>query len=361
MEICAGLGCDKPGTSKCSACKNTPYCGPICQTADWSRHKEECPGHLRKLGLAHLVKAKGFFEQRNWSQSTRYSDLALTKFKQMKDRPIEAIDEVLRGKFYALNALGRHRDALECAKERYCLTNITNYTHPPAIEASFSLIESCIQNREFFDAELYSRVLWETLTLSRDGNIPEDLQQSYLARGATELARAILLLAKTGILPAKKSQAAGQEAITLARRVVEIHTRLLGIECYEAAVGMLLLAQILDHFNDVNDDEILRLYEQAKPIFVRVQGTLSVNVAMCEKNMGLAYKRRANRANFVEDVPLYVANLELAMPRLREAIRLYSAMSYFEESDRMIRETIDVEQSLQQAAVNRVTTGFRKW
>ena len=42
--------CDQPvGTKKCGAYKSIPYCGPIGQTADWSYHKEICPGHLRKV------------------------------------------------------------------------------------------------------------------------------------------------------------------------------------------------------------------------------------------------------------------------------------------------------------------------
>ena len=117
METCACPGCDQPGTNRCSACKTTFYCGPKCQTADWPLHKEECPGHLRKIGMANLEKAKGFCGVNNYPQALRYSDLAATKLKQIKDRPVEHIDEAMRCKFNALNMMGRHRDALECTKE----------------------------------------------------------------------------------------------------------------------------------------------------------------------------------------------------------------------------------------------------
>ena len=117
MATCSNPGCDQPGTNKCSACKATPYCGPICQTADWTRHKEECPGHLRKVGMANLEKAQGFYREHNWPQTLHYSDLAVTKLKQIKDRPIELISEALRCKFIALNMMGRHSEAVECAKE----------------------------------------------------------------------------------------------------------------------------------------------------------------------------------------------------------------------------------------------------
>ena len=120
LETCACPGCDQPGTNQCSACKTTPYCGPICQTADWAHHKEECPGHLRKVGLTNLEKAKGFRRERNWPQTLRHAELAATKLKQMKDRPvelIELIDEALRLKYNALSFMGRHREALDCAKD----------------------------------------------------------------------------------------------------------------------------------------------------------------------------------------------------------------------------------------------------
>ena len=34
-------GTDKP-TFKCVGCKQTRYCGRICQTAHWTEHKAEC-------------------------------------------------------------------------------------------------------------------------------------------------------------------------------------------------------------------------------------------------------------------------------------------------------------------------------
>ena len=74
METCANPGCDQLGTHHCSACKTTVYCGSICQTADWIHHKEEYPGHLRKVGKVNLEKAKGFHEVRNFPQTLRHAD-----------------------------------------------------------------------------------------------------------------------------------------------------------------------------------------------------------------------------------------------------------------------------------------------
>ena len=88
---CSNLGCDQLGTKSCSACKSAVYCGVICQTADWAHHKEECDGHLRKVGKANLVKAMGFEQQQNWLQALRYAEIAVTKLKKLKDRRLETV------------------------------------------------------------------------------------------------------------------------------------------------------------------------------------------------------------------------------------------------------------------------------
>ena len=355
MATCANPGCDQPGTNKCSACKITPYCGPICQTADWAHHKEECPGHLLKIGMAHLEKAMGFYGQRNWPQTLRHADLVATKLNQLRDRPVEVIDGALNLKYVALSSMGRHREALGCAKEWYCLWP-TKHTHPPAINASFCLIQSCIFNKEYFDAALYARTLWETITLSRDSHIPENLQEEFTARGAMELARALFRLAESGSMPPEEKHETGVEAIMLARRALEMHTQLRGGKPDHIAVCMDLLASIVDYFNDVDDDEIPRLHEQAKVIFARVHGSLSPNVATCERNLGVAYKHRARRAQAAHDLDRCVANLELALPHFRESVRIFRAIDHMETSDEVARTVQTLESNLRWAIAERVAS-----
>ena len=106
--------------------------------------------------MANLGKVKGFYRANNWPQVLHCSDLAATKLKQIKDRPLEDISEALSYKHDALNMMGRHRESLECAKEWYCLW-LTKHTHLPAIRAGFALMESCIHNKEYFDAVVYAR------------------------------------------------------------------------------------------------------------------------------------------------------------------------------------------------------------
>ena len=148
-----------------------------------------------KVGMANLEKAMGFERANNLPQTIHYSNRAATKLKQMKDRPVEAIDKALNLKFDALNLAGRNNKAMECAKEWY-LMYPTNHTHPPAILAGFALIESCIQNKEYTDALLYAHTAWETITLSRDSHIPDDKRQWFEAQGARYFAKAQWYFAK---------------------------------------------------------------------------------------------------------------------------------------------------------------------
>ena len=357
MATCSNPGCDQPGTNQCSACKTTPYCGSICQTADWAHHKEECPGHLRKVGMANLAKAEGFHRVQNYPQSLRHAELAANKLKQLKEHPVEDIDSALRIKYNALNFMDRNKETLECAKEWYCMYP-TNHTHPPAIQASFCLIESCILNKEFFDAALYARTLWETITLSRDSHIPDHQLQEFTARGAYELARALWQLAVHGGMPPEERQETGKEAIMLARRALEIYTQLFGTESELAAAGMGTLASVLHCFNGIDDDDVIRLLEQSIAIYVRVEGRLSFNVAAGENNLSAALEARANGARDANDLNRCVANLELALPRLREAARIFRAINMVERADKAAQEVAKLEEKLRRQAA-KITAASR--
>ena len=354
VAICASPGCDQPGPSLCASCRLVGYCCRTCQVEDWPRHKEvDCQGHMRKIGIAHLQKAAGFNRDRNLVQILRYSELALVKLKQLHDRPIEAIDHALTYKFNALNFMGRNMEALECAKERYCLY-LTEHTHPPAVDAAFAVIESCMHNREFVDAELYARTTWETITLSRDSHIPDDRRQYFTAEGAYYLASAMLNLARNGDIPPEANQAAGQEAIALARRALEIRTQLHGIESNEittATTAMVVLADLLEYFNNVDDDEVLCLYEQSIAITARVAGTSSLTVASAKQNLAVAHYNRATRARAANDLDRELANLELALSHYREAARIYRAVNRVDRVDEAAQRVVQVEEALRQLRI----------
>ena len=103
VATCSCPGCDQPGISSCSACQTTVYCSVICQTADWPHHKEKCEGYLRKVGMANLLKAEGFYNRvRNWPQTLRFANLAATKLQQLNNRPLESIHHALLMKYNAL-------------------------------------------------------------------------------------------------------------------------------------------------------------------------------------------------------------------------------------------------------------------
>ena len=358
MEICANPGCVKPGTNKCSACTKKPYCGAKCQTEDWPRHKEECPGHLLKVSKTNLLKADDLLKKHDYVQTLRCADLATTKLKQLKkniptttstpipDEFVQLSDEALRIKYNALLYMALHTEALECAKEWYCL-HLTKHTHPPAIKASFALIESCIHNKEYSDAVLYAHTTWETITLSRDSHIPDNLRDEFTAHGAHLVAKAAHCLSLNGGMPAEEKQESGREAITMARRALEIHTQLNGRESEYVAQDMLLLASLLDHFSE-QENEAITLRKQAKVIFVRVQGNLSPNVATVERNLGNAFSNRSNTAHAAYDLEREMEMLELALPHYREAARIYRAINQVAMADQVLRDAAEDEKQLQQ-------------
>ena len=359
VKPCSNPGCDQPGTKSCSACKTTVYCCIICQTADWNHHKEECPGHLRKVGMAHLAKAKGFHGS-NWTQTLRYADLAATKLKQLKDRRLEtvqAINDALSMKSDALQFMARYREAMECIKECYTLWAMNQMRNPGSIRAALYLIQSCLHNEEYEDAEHYARHAMFMINDMTDNFIPSDQRPEFLADGSYWLARAILQLAMAGGIPPEGKQKAGEEAIALARQALEIHTHLYGTESDRVAHGMRTLAEALDFFNDVDDDvdddEIFRLREQSTTITRRVEGSSSLNVAVGEARLGSTYKNRAIRALNAEDLDRCMANLELALTHFRETVRIYRINNHVESADRALQDVTHTEESIRQVRILR--------
>ena len=307
------------------------------------------------MGMDHLDKAGRFFRDQNWSQLLRHSGLALTKLKQLKDRPIDVISDALHMKCVALGEMGQYRNQLECAQEWYCLWN-TKPTDTGAIEAALFLIQSCIKNNEYSKAYRFANTLWEIINHKNDNKIPDNRHPKFLADGAYSLAQATFYFAQSEDIPPEQKQEAGADAIKLARKALEINTRLYGAESELVANSMVLLADALDCFNDVVDDEeVPRLYEQAKAIYVRVI-SLSVNVAICDHKLGLAYCKRANSAYAAHDLDRCVANLDLALPHFREAVRHFRAINRVDDADQAARKVIDAEEMMRLVVAKRAAT-----
>ena len=241
----------------------------------------------------------------------------------------------------------------------YCLWN-TKPTDTGAIDAAFTLIDSCIHNNEYADAVLYASTLWEIINHKHDNKIPDDKRQIFTAQGAYYLARATLSSAKGGGIPPEEKQKAGQEAIALARKALEIRTQLHGTESSEVANNMVVLAEALDYFNDLENDEVLRLLEQAKAIHARVYGSSSVNVAVCEGKMGAMYLRRSGRAESAKDIDRYLVNLELALPHCREEARIYRAIGRVDEAERVAQSVVKVENLFRMVSIERTRLRARQ-
>ena len=357
-ETCSAPGCSEPGTNKCSSCKITPYCSVACQTVHWVHHKEECHGRLRKLGEAHLEKAKGFWREKNIAQSLRFSELALTMLKKLNPRPLEVIEiinDAMRMKYNALSFMGREEEALECAKERYSLWAAGYMRHHGMLNAAFPLIEGLISNEDYEQAHLIANTAYEMIINDTDNIIPEDHRQRFLADGSRLLAEATFRLAANGFIPPEEKQKAGEEAIALARKSLEIFTQLNETGSAKVAVTMGTLANILKYFNGIDDDEILRLHEQAIAIYRRVQGSSSQNVAVNEYNLGLTYRKRGMKAHAANDLDRCMADLELSLTHFREAERIYRAINHMDDAGSAAQAACEIEGNLRRFVVARAT------
>ena len=99
-------------------------------------------------------------------------------------------------------------------------------------------------------------------------------------------------MGEAGGIPFEKKQEAGREAISLARKALEIDIEVRGADSARAANDMSTLAQVLTYFNGIDDVEVTQLYGQAIVLFTRVYGRTSINVATIEGNLGLLHHKR---------------------------------------------------------------------
>ena len=349
VKPCSDPGCDQPRTKSCSACKTAAYCCISCQKADWPKHKEECDGHLRKVGIANLEKAKGFEQKQNWVQALRYGEIATTKLTKLKDRRLETvklINDALTMKYNAYGMMGRYKEAKECAEENYTLWAMNHIRNPSSMEAALALVQSCLHNGEHEDAEHYARHAMFMINDMNDNFIPSEQRSQFVADGSYYLARAIFHLTQAGGIPPEGKQKSGEEAIELSRQALKIHTQLHGTESPFVAREMCSLAEVLDYFNDVDDNEVLRLHEQARSLARRVEGSLSPNMAASEGKSGRAYSNRARRANNANDLDRCLDNLEMALPHYREAARICRVINHVDSADLHLQDVAQVEEKI---------------
>ena len=184
-----------------------------------------------------------------------------------------------------------------------------------------------------------------------DNFIPSEKRSYFLAEVSFWLAKATYWLAVNGGLPLEGKKKAGEEAIELARQALEIHTQLYGSECAKIADDLMTLAGALDFFIDVDDDEIPRMYQQAISIYRRDQGSLSYNAAIIEYQLGESYGKRARRAKDANDLDRCMSNLELSLPRVNEAIRIFRAINHVDKVDKALRSIATIEEYIRQIGI----------
>ena len=167
-------------------------------------------------------------------------------------------------------------------------------------------------------------------------------------------------MGQSGGIPPEEKQKAGQEAIVLVRRALEIHTQQLGTESSKTANDMCVLADALDFFIDDGDVEVLRLYEQSIAIDTRLFGSTSVNVAVGLNKLGAAYFNRAVDGRIANDLDKCKANLEYSLPHLREAVRIYRLTNRVDMAEDVLRSINDIERKLRNATIAKLAALEKK-
>ena len=314
--------------------------------------------------MANLAKAVVFERQQNWVQLLRLGELAATKLKQLKDRRLEtvqAINDALSCKFNALTFMGRYREALECIKECYTLWAMNHLRNPGSISAALGLIQSCIHNLEFEDAERYARHAYFMIAEMTDNFIPANQRSMCLAEGSYYLSRAIFHLAEASGFPSEEEKKkTGVEAIELARKAIVLYTPLCGNESAKVAMATGSLADVLEYFNDVDDDEIPHLIKQSIAVYRRLEGNASMNVFKREIRLAYSYRQRANRAKDANDLDRSLANLELAMSHLRETARIARDINHAESIVNAHRGIAEIEESIRRTKIAKATAAVSK-
>ena len=184
-----------------------------------------------------------------------------------------------------------------------------------------------------------------------DNFIPSDQQPKFLADGSYYLALAILELAKAEGIPSEGKQKAGVEAIELARQALKIHTQLHGSGHAQIAGDMTVLADVLDYFNNVDDDEVLRLRKQSISLQRQLKGSLSYNTAIGNESLGRSYCGIASRATEGKDWDRGIANLNLALTHCREAVRIYKAINLVDKANDALRNITVIYENIRKIGI----------
>ena len=203
------------------------------------------------------------------------------------------------------------------------------------------------------DAERYARHAYFMIAEMTDNFIPSDQQPQFLADISYWLAVSIFRLAEDGGIPPEKMQKAGEEAIAHARKALELQTQLRGTEDVFVADAMNGLAVVLNFFNIFEDNEKIRLMDQSNAIFLRIEGSLSVNVAVGEGKLGTLYGDMARRQLANNDLDLCVVTLELALTHFGEALRICRLNNHVEVANDVLRNIAHVKEDMRKVGIAR--------
>ena len=85
-----------------------------------------------------------------------------------------------------------------------------------------------------------------------------------------------------------------------------------------------------------------------------MEGSLSANVGAGNKNLALAYHKRAKRAHAANDMDREIANLEQALTHYREAARIFRTVNHMDKATNAEHHLARVEEKLRQLRMAKV-------
>ena len=100
-------------------------------------------------------------------------------------------------------------------------------------------------------------------------------------------------------------------------------------------------------------NEKIRLMDQSNAIFLRIEGSLSVNVAVGEGKLGTLYGDMARRQLANNDLDLCVVTLELALTHFGEALRICRLNNHVEVANDVLRNIAHVKEDMRKVGIAR--------
>jgi tetratricopeptide (TPR) repeat protein len=241
--------------------------------------EEQIEDLLEISSKTELSLSRGNIKLNNWDKSQHYYDQCVFHAKQLKEVEIKIkiVFDALSCQGNLYKAMNNLTEAKAIFEEAYMHISEANHPeHPLVLKAGDHLIDSLSLTGEFYDAERFARICYQSLT--RPPLDPE----SYL------VARACLNLAKVscGLIRGNNSEVVDiEETEMLARKALQIMEKLIGFKSKDMEWSFNILADVLRLKKDLTDERENLLQDYLNDA-IRYQGIDSSMTASAHNHFG---------------------------------------------------------------------------